>query len=192
MSDNKPTGPTVIMKGGTSSSKYDKEVRLREADAKRRRDLEARRFAAVRNSHKSQQPTTARMGSHSLINQSSPRLVLYYLNKDGSVRQECKSEITMIGGPTPGEMDTIFALVCPACLARGVPQGEAQIMVRNSHRKFDIDDRKKGVVVLRDPFTGAPDPVIVCGTVTVHDTIRCSNYNCNWAVKIGDSKVREA
>jgi hypothetical protein len=192
MSDHKPTGPTVIMKGGTSSSRYDKEIRLRQADAERRRALEAKRFEAARTARNAPAPTTARIGSHSLINQSSPRLVLYYMNKDGTVRQECKSEITMIAGQNAGEMDTLFALVCPACLARGVPQGEVQIMVRNSHRRFEIDERKKGVVMLRDPFTGAPDPVIVCGTVTVQDTVRCSNYNCNWAVKIGDSKVWEA
>ena len=125
-----------------------------------------------------------------MITGESPRLVLRYLNRDRSLRQECISEITHIGGSAPGELDTMFSLVCPKCLERGLPQGESQLFIRNSHRKFHIDTRKAGPRPVDTPY--GRDVVLVCGDVSVDDIIRCSNFNCDWAVRIDRSNVMEA
>jgi hypothetical protein len=183
--------PTVFMKGGSTSAAYDKEM------AKKRADAEARRAHQDRQMGLSQQSTTlggpaevARLGSHRMITNDSPRLLLRYLNRDKSVRQECISEITHIGGQAPGDVDTMFSLVCPKCLERGLPQGEAQLFVRNSHRKFHLDSRKAGPRVVDTPY--GREVVLVCGDVTVDDIVRCSNFNCDWAVRIDNSNVQEA
>jgi len=182
--------PTIIVKGGTSRGSYDREVQRRKADAEHRRQKQDAMYR--RRDHARQHGDIARIGETSLLNQSSPRLVLNYLNADGSLRQQCKSEITVVPKKDrPNEWETVFALVCPRCLERGLPAGESQMLVRDSHRKFDIDERKKGTVIMLDYAWGYREPVVIAGTVTCHDVIRCSNYNCNYAVRIEDSKVIE-
>ena len=186
--------PTVIVKGGTTSASYDKEQARRRADAEARRGAQDAQAAVGQSGARRDDGgfSLARFGSARMITENSPRLVLYYMNKDHSVRQECKSEITFYEHPTKvGEMDMMFAMVCPRCLERGIAQGESQMLIKASHRAFWIDERLKGTVVaLRDPW-GNLDPVIICGTVTAQDAIKCSNYNCTYAVRINDSKVYE-
>lgn len=188
--------PTVIVKGGTTSAAYDKEMAKRKADAERRRAIQDEQASVSRKGahiDSGKGFSIARLGSARMITQESPRLVLYYMNKDKTVRQECKSEITFMEHPTNvGEWDMMFAMVCPRCLERGIAEGESQMMIRQSHRTFWLDEKLKGTVVaLRDPW-GNLDPVIICGTVTTQDVIRCSNHNCNYAVRIQDSQVHEA
>ena len=186
--------PTVIMKGGTTTSSYDREMAKRKADAERRRAIQDEQTAVARRGVTRDRSgvSLGRLGSARMITADSPRLVLYYMAADKTVRQECKSEITFYEHPTkPGEMDMMFAMVCPKCLERGVTQGESQMLIKAAHRKFWLDERTKGTVVpLRDAW-GNLDPVIICGTVTVEDTVRCSNYNCAYAVRINNSQVFE-
>ena len=181
--------PTVIMKGGTTSSRYDNEMAKKQADADKRRQHQDTQMALAQK-QAGADGSIARLGSHRMVGSDSPRLVLQYLNRDGSVRQECISEITHVNGSKPGELDMMFSLVCPKCLERGLPQGECQLFVKNSHRKFYLDTRKAGPRRVESAF-GA-QVVLVCGTVTTDDIIRCSNFNCTWAVRIDDSKVTEA
>jgi hypothetical protein len=180
---------TVIMKGGTSSSSYDKLMAKKNADAERRRAHQDRQFEVAKRQNGAD-GSVARLGSRKMIDGDSPRLVLRYLNRDGSIRQECISEITQVNGDKQGTLDTMFSLVCPRCLERGVPQGEAQLFVRDSHRKFSLNPAKAGPVVVETVF--GRQVILVCGEVTVKDIVRCSNYNCNWSVRIEDSKVTEA
>jgi len=182
-------GPTVIMKGGTTSSRYDNLLAERKADAEERRAHED--WVADKVEHAHEEGALARIGEQKFLTQESPRLVLLYMNRDGSVRQECISEITMypIPGSFTGELDIMFTLVCPKCLERGVSSGDSQLMVQNRHRKFHRDERQKKVVQVMTPF--GPQIVHQDCTVTVDDIVRCSNYNCTWAVRIADSKVYE-
>jgi hypothetical protein len=185
--------PTVIVKGGTSTSAMDRENEWRRHDAEKRRQHQDSLYR-IRD-QAAQRGDAVRLGSHSFVNQDSPRLVLRYLNPDGTIRQEAISELTMPAvegavGPTP-ELDMMFTMVCPRCVARGVPQGNAQMMIRNSHRKFFLDTRKQGVVRVQFSW-GMHQDVLVAGTVTVQDLIRCDNVNCDFRCRIDDSNVREA
>lgn len=180
--------PTVIMKGGTTSSRYDSEMAKKQADAeKRRQHQDVQMSIAKKNA--GADGSIARLGSHRMLGSDSPRLVLQYLNKDRSVRQECISEITHVNGANQGELDMMFSLVCPKCLERGLPQGECQLFVKNSHRKFHLDVRKAGPQRVESAF--GTQIVLVCGTVSVDDIVRCSNFNCTWSVRIDASKVLE-
>ena len=177
-----------MMKGGSSTGNYDKMMAAKTHDAEQRRNHQDHQFA-MSQKQMGKDGSVSRLGSRSMINADSPRLVLKYLNRDRSVRQECISEITNVNGDKQGTLDTMFSLVCPKCLERGIPQGEAQLFVRDSHRKFDLDPAKAGPV--RVNTVDGMQIVLVCGVVSVRDIIKCSNFNCTWAVRIDESNVME-
>jgi hypothetical protein len=181
--------PAVFIKGGTTSGKYDKLMAQKAADAEARRAHQDRQEALARQ-QTGADGSIARLGSRKLVSSDSPRLVLRYLNKDKSIRQECISEITHVAGAKQGELDMMFSLVCPRCLERGLPQGESQLFVRNSHRTFFINSDKAGMEAVDSVF--GRQMILVCGTVTVQDVVKCSNFNCTWAVRIDSSNVMEA
>jgi hypothetical protein len=182
--------PTIIIKGGTTSGRYDREIARRKADAEQRRGVQDAMYE--RRAKSQTAGDLARIGESSFLTQGSPRLVLDYLNSDKTIRQQCKSEITMVPmKDDPTQLDMMFALVCPRCLERGLPAGESQMLVRNSHREFALDERKKGSVVMLEYTWGFREPVVIAGTVTCKDIIRCANHNCGYAVRIENSKVVE-
>jgi hypothetical protein len=183
-----PSPLQIIVKGGTTSSAHDKERAKQLHAAEVGRAHQDRQMAAAA---KGVQMTdkgfvAAHIESLRLMDGGSPRVVFYYLNRDKSVRQECVGEIAMMA-----DGDELFTLVCPKCLERGEPHGSAQVMVKKSHRKWELDTRKAGtIVLLTDPF-GKPFQVKLCGTVHCYEPLRCSNVGCTWAVKIYDSRVEE-
>ena len=127
---------------------------------------------------------SSRLHSLRLMDSGAPKVVLYYLNRDGTVRQSCVSEFVMLP-----DGDELFTMVCPKCLERGIPSGDCQLQIRKSHRKWYRDPKKEGtLVLLEDPY-GKPFQVRICGTIYSEEILRCSNFNCNWAVRIEDSKV---
>jgi hypothetical protein len=193
--------PLGLVKGGTTSAAYDEMLKASEWDANRRRATADRQAQIAQRG--ARQGEAARLGSTSFL-RGAPRAVFFYLNRDGTIRQECVSEITMIEGNEPGKLDLMFTIVCPRCLERGVPQGHSQCQVRSSHRRFHIREDPhtikmgtervllgKGQVVKLSTPDGQPWPVIVCGSITCDDVIRCDNYNCDWAVRIDESRVYE-
>lgn len=192
--------PIGIVKGGTTSWRYDQQIAQRDLDTKRRQAHEDR----TRQIAATQEDGVAHLGETSFM-RDMPRVVLFYMANDGTVRQECVSELTVVAGQKQGEIDVVLTLVCPKCLERGEPPWNAQLKIHSSHRKFFVrGDRhtvKLGgrnnvvlgrgeIVDLRTPF-GDPWPVVVCGSVSTEDIIRCSNMNCNWAVRIDESRVYE-
>ncbi len=186
--------PVGIVKGGTTSSSYDAELQRRKADADARRAHQDMDYATQATA--AQQGVAARLGTMGLINRASPRLVLKYLARDKTVRQECLSELTMVpDAADPKKIDLMFTMVCPKCVARGVPQGESQMMIKDSHRKFTVDERKKGTLVMVEFHYGdgivRKRPVIIAGEVTVNDIVKCDNYNCDYKCRIDKSNVIE-
>jgi len=185
MSDKK--SPNLLIKGRTLSSAWDQQQKARQEDARRRRQHQDAQFALSqqRMTMDGKDVGVARLGSNRLITDDAPRLVLSYRNYD----QEGISEITFVPRQDkPSEMEMMFTLVCIGCLKRGIPQEDAQLMVRQTHREFSIDDRPQNK---RPRFVENFGMVSPAGLVTAKDTIRCSNVNCSWAVKIIDSIVEE-
>jgi hypothetical protein len=185
--------PIGIVRGGTTSSRHDAEVARRRADAERRRAHQDRMYetrdAAVKRGD------AARIGAVSFVDQETPRLVLNYLNDDKTLRQQALSEITLVPVPgRPSEWETTFTAVCPKCVQRGEGMDNAQMFIRDTHRKFTLDERRKGEVVVVDFVF--PDGekyqthVIIAGTVSVHDIVKCDN-RCGYRCRIEDSNVIE-
>lgn len=184
---------TIIVKGGTTSSAYDNERERQKAAAEagrahQEKQEEAARFGAGMTEGGF---VHSKLTSMRMMDNGSPRVVFYYMNKDKTVRQECVSELVLTLG------DELFTLACPKCLERKESHGSSQIMVKKSHRYWELDWRppsKGGVagtlVRLKDPY-GKEFFVRLAGTITVQDIIRCSNLGCTWAVQIDKSEVWE-
>ena len=190
---NPAKGPTVLVREGTTSTSYDAAQRRSRAEAEARRRAQDNIYATREAARARGEP--ARIGSLQLLSQDSPRLVLNFLNRDKSIRQQCRSEITLLPKPgKPGQWEMMFSLVCPRCVARGVPQGDAQLMVRDTHRRFWLDERRRGpveVLIAGPDGVASKEVVFVAGTVTVNDIVRCSNVNCSFACRIDNSHVVE-
>jgi hypothetical protein len=178
----------IIVKGGTTSGAYDKEraKQRHAAEAGRAHQDKQHAAAAVGNRMTERGFVSAHIDSLNLLDSGSPRVVFYYLRRDKSVMQECVGEIVVLP-----DGDELFTLVCPKCLERGESHGSAQVMVKKSHRKWELDTKKAGeIVFLTDPF-GRPFQVRICGTIECDEPLRCSNVGCAWAVKIDKGNVRE-
>lgn len=175
--------PTILVKDGVMSSQFENDMKQREQDAQRRRQHQDQQYK-MSQQRVGADGGIARLGSSRMITQDAPHLVLYYRKYD----QECVSEITMVPKPGSPEMELMFTLVCIKCLNRKISQGEAQLMVRQSHRNFWIDDRAHNRMPVKLSNGALVNPA---GKVTVADVVRCTNTGCGWAVKIIDSVVDE-
>ena len=178
------SSPTLIVKDGTRSSREDNRIKRMEADAERRRrhqDTQAR----MSQQGVGADGSVARLGNRRMVTQDSPSLLLWYVKQ----QTHCKAEFTMVQ-TRDGGMESMIVMVCPKCVASGVPQGQAQLKIHKSHRNFDIDESKKGAERVHTGG-GVEQIVMVHGKVTVHDVVRCSNTGCGWAARITDSIVTE-
>jgi hypothetical protein len=192
MSDEKrlPTGGSqlqVLVRGGTTSSRHDKQRAERRVTAEAGRDLTDRQKLAVRQGDRLTKEgfVSSRLHSLRMMDSGNPQLVFYYLNRDGTVRQHCVGEHFRAG------TDEGIILVCPRCLERGESHGDSQMKIMKSHHKFTLDLRKLGTLVqLLDP-DGLPFHVRLAGTVTVDDVVKCDSCGL-YKVTIIDSKVSEA
>lgn len=177
----------IIVKGGTTSAAYDREVaeRRHAAEVGREHQEKQMRAAAEGDLLTTEGFTSSRLHSLRMMDSGSPRLILYYMNRDKTVRQECLAEIVIVG-----DGDELFTLACPKCVERGIPMGDAQCRVLKSHRYFEIR-YTNDLVRMIDPFDGKEFWVRRLGFVSCQDIIRCSNFNCTWAVRIDESRVWE-
>jgi len=121
-----------------------------------------------------------------MMDKGAPRVVFYYLRRDKTIRQQCIGEIAI----TP-EGEEFFTMMCPRCFERGEPADSCQVMVRKSNRRWELDVRKQGTIVLLEDPEGKPFQVRICGTIWCDEILRCMNVGCTWAVKVEDSKVEE-
>ena len=179
--------PLGIVRGGTTSSRHDRaqhEARLA-ADAGRCKAADQERAAQFGSGRTPDGFVSSRIHSLRMMDRGHPQLVLYYMNRDKTVRQECVSEVFVAD-----DGDSGFTMVCPKCMERGDAMGLCQMKIMSSHRAFHIDQRRNGESVsLVDPY-GKPFHVRICGTITCDDEIKCDSCG-NFSVRIEDSKVWE-
>jgi hypothetical protein len=209
---------TIIVKGGTTSSRYDREQARRKDDARRRR-AESDRMYQQRAEGRAR-GDLVRMGESALMDRSNPRIVLHYMDRTvrgmlsgilwkEHIRQDAVCEIIEDTSATHEEIERwhkthggkpmILIMVCPRCVSRGVPMGDAQMKIAQRHRMWTLHikgDIGKGlpgqgeIEVVEYGWAGK-EPIVVAGTVSTHDVIKCDNMNCNYAVRIDHSRVFE-
>ena len=178
-------GPTVFVKGGTTSSKFDAEVATMKADQLARQTEQDEEIKL------SKTETMANTGGQSLASRKTmdlgssnthPVAVLQVLLSHGAREQYIQADIIIASDPSTGEITRTLNLVCPSCVARGLPQAQSQIKIDSRNKKWDLDERVKGQVWV-DPDTN--QPYVLAGKVECAETCRCPQVGCSYAFKIG-------
>jgi len=179
----------AFVKGGTTTSRHDRMVVELEADAEKRRDeaIAERQVASVPVEHG---------GAKILTHKFSPSgdvgagfVLLRYLTPRGDIRYEngdelqCLADVHVVG---PEEL--CLTIVCPSCKAGGYgrpsrPQGQSQIRIRQSNKRFEFDATKAGELIL---FEGKP----YRSAGVVRESERFSCPDCGWAARIVENCVR--
>lgn len=172
----------LIVRGGTTSSAWDKEQAKKVADAERRRKEqdEDRKIASIPI-----EQGGGKMYSHHFADPMfMPRIHVVYVNEKKEPMMDMLCEL--VQDDTSG--DDIFQFICPECVKRGVHSGEAQCTARNTHRKWHLDTREAGKIkhVETVDLVGNPklQPYLCGGTIMDTDVLICPNYNCGAKYKI--------
>jgi len=177
-------GPLVFVKGGTTSTEYDRQVAAQRADTDRRRAHQDAQMRIAR-AH----PDEAIMRTRLLGGQSQyPTIVLAVKHpKDNEILEWMTCEITDQGD------ELALIMVCLRCVfTLGRPQGEAQLTIKQSNRKFYYEPTPpkwaKGERVWINPRD--PNEVItLAGTVTMPEWAHCPHLGCGWTFTIDDSVI---
>jgi hypothetical protein len=177
----------AFVKGGTTTSAWDIEKQKLYAQSKELREHQDRQRQAIDDAA-GKPNIRAALLSQNLMSRANPKVVIEYVYGDSALNRECLCEIaTAPRADKPDEQDMILVLVCPRCLARTGRMDDAQIMIRESHRKFWVDYSKGRVWV--NPVDGSVHTL--CGNVTLKDKVSCSALGCTWRFAIEDSKLKE-
>lgn len=166
------------VKGGTSTAAYDQEIKQKEAEAEARRDAQdaERRLASVPI-----EEGGAKMFSHNLGHPTDdPKILIKFVNS----KKETQFELLCDIGVEHDGSGRWFIFVCPDCVSRGIPSGQAQLRVSDKHRHWDLDDRTLGEVIVFDEQI-----YYSAGKIMDTDVLRCPNAHCTLAVKIHNNMM---
>lgn len=170
----------VLVRGGTTTSAFDKELAQRKADA------EVRRAEADADKKIGQVPIEQGGGlvfEHKLADpMTGPRVLIKYVGagKDVLMEQLCE----LVEDETSG--DNLFIFVCPECFRRGIPSGFCQCHARSKHRAWHVDKRTAGQVLAakNSDAHGGIEYYTSAGEIMDTDVLRCDNTNCGCSFKI--------
>jgi hypothetical protein len=177
----------VFVKGGTTTNSWDVEKKKQYAQSEALRAHQDRQYEAVADS-KGKPNIAAGLLSRELLGRGNPKVVIEYVYGDAALTQECLAELCMAQKvDNPDESEMVFVLVCPHCLKRTGRMDDSQVVIRESHRQFWLDDTKKRL--WHNPFDGSVHPL--AGNITLKDRVQCAALGCTWAFRIDDSKLRE-
>jgi len=183
-----------FVRGGTPTMAHERAVAEQEADAEKRRDIaaEERRIARVPidqgGGKMYQQRFTATPGVPQAY------VLLDYLTSRGEPMLylgqplQCLADLTISGeqigsdGFGAHSQEMTLHIVCPACIARGMPQGQAQLTIRQSNKHWQLDTNGAGMpIIFENQAYSSAGRVVEC------ERFRCP---CGWAARIYNNKVR--
>jgi hypothetical protein len=177
----------VFVKGGTTTEAWDRAKKRQYAQSDELRAAQDRRYDAIEES-KGKPNVAAGMLSRELLGRGNPKIVIEYVYGDSALNRDCLGELCMAQKvDNPDESEMVLLLVCPYCLHRTGRMEDSQVVIRESHRAFWLDDSKKRIWV--NPVDGSVHPL--AGNITLRDRVQCGALGCTWAFRIDDSKLRE-
>jgi hypothetical protein len=190
MSDEPKVGgvPMAFVRGGTTSAQWDADKARQRQASEERRAYQDRQYDAVEAAQGSLDTKAALLSRGSVNFKTNPKVVIEYIFRDAALNREALCEIAIVPHPQdPSENDMILVIVCPRCLERTGHMDDAQLMIRESHRKFWIDTDRARI------WTNPVDRSVhnLAGDVTANDRCQCSALGCQWAFRIEKSKLWE-
>lgn len=171
------------VKGGTSSSAYDKEL------AQKRFDIADRQKQSVQDVIEARNPGPGGVGdsfSHSFSGFDPTQRPVCHVKLVNRRKED--TGVEMLVDVTMDEQGKLMlTFVCPDCIERGVHQSFAQQTARDDHRAWFLDTNPKTGAGM--PFQvinawGHVETHISAGEIMDTDTLRCSNPHCTFACKI--------
>lgn len=163
------------------TSAYEKQLQEQRADAERRRAAEDARRQATVDDPNARISTTklGGAGSHAAI-------VLEIRNSDDRAEEFIVCELT-VDRDDPLGLGLVLIACCPHC-ARRFGMAQAQMTIRSRHRKFELDERRKGELWVnpKDPTEFAH----LAGTIHLTEAVTCPGLGCGWRFKIDNSVVK--
>lgn len=189
--------PMMFMKGGTTSSKYDRDMaEMRQDAAKRQSEDAAERRQSVKMPEKAKGDEAAAQAlrdsvigsaiaadkgisyNHDMTGRA-PVCIIEIRSKDNAHHMFCQADLVVVeadGRPIPA-----LIVVCPRCVERGVDQKFAQLTLRQDNRRWYLDEKWKGQTWV-DPITN--EPFLIAGVVELPDRAVCTNTKCDFAFRI--------
>jgi hypothetical protein len=188
-----PEAPSVFgipiasfVRGGTSTGANDKMVAEQRADDERRRNVldREREIASVPI-----EQGGGRMYSHNMgTPQQHPVIKLTLVNPKGEIQFDKAKPIELlcdiISENEADPNDLAFIYMCPHCWNKGVPAGRCQYKVRQSNRKWSLDSKGHGDLVVFDGQVYRS-----AGTIAESERITCPG--CHWQFRIDQNRVFE-
>jgi len=177
---------TFVRGGGTSTMANDKQIHEIEADANRRRAAQdkERQAAAIPI-----EDGGAKLYSHSAgTPQETAKVLLEYVTPGGEpwlVNGEpvqCLADVEVDTSSSDPSKNLMLRIVCPRCRAKDIPSGQCQLLVRQAHRKWFLDTRGQGEMLM---FQG--QPYYSAGLVMDSEKLTCPA--CQWTCRIDRNKV---
>jgi len=177
----------AFVKGGTSTSQNDRRIAEVEADAERRRDIAARERAIAKVPI---EKGGGKIYSNSLTDKpeiAQAYVELTYLTPRGEdTGIKCLADV-LVGAHPPHPAELTLVLVCPRCKARGVPQGQCQIRIHQCNKRWELDTRTAGELIMWEE-NGNLRPYRSAGKIMECERFECG-YCGNWSARIDKNRV---
>ena len=185
MSESK--GPVTIMKGGTLSSREERNIQAFMLDTRERQKArDEERELAMRHRVSADETGGAGFAAETVHDLGQPgtspvAFVGYKTGRGDEVQYMQLDVIAMTDNL--GAIDETFVFVCPRCIERGYRSTMAQIHVRKSNRKWELDTRSQGELFI-DENSGKA--YRLAGRVICEERCRCPMPSCDGVYTFGD------
>lgn len=175
--------PMMFMRGGTTTTNFDKYVMEFDADTKVRwaeQDKE-RAAASIPIERGGAQRLTKDLGSPT----THPVAVIQLLLPGG--REQFMQADVVIG--EEGDIVTrVLVMLCPKCRQRGLPGHMCQIKIDDRNKRWTLDEKYKGHVWV-DPDTN--EALVLAGAVDIQDICSCPTPGCGFRFRVSDARNAE-
>jgi hypothetical protein len=189
MSVKQAKAPQVLIRGGTTTSAYDKDLATHREDTRKRRAAQDQMRAIKRLD-----PEGTVLKTHSLGGQRTHASIVLALKhpKDNEILDWMVCELSRQGSDETGEL--MLIMCCPRCVFKlGRPAGESQFHIQQANRKFYYSPRppkwnREHGLIWRNPKD--PNEVItLAGTIDMPEWGYCPQLGCRWRFTIEDSVI---
>lgn len=179
-----PKGPSVFVKGGTTTTEYDRQVARDRADTERRRDYQDSQWRVAKSRPDETIYRTKLLGGR---NHYATIVLAAKHPKDNEILEWMTCELIQ------QDDQLVLMVVCLRCVFRlGRPQGESQIKIEQKNRQFyftpELPKWAKGERIWVNP-ADPNDVVTLAGSVTMPEWAHCPHLGCGWTFTIDDSVI---
>lgn len=171
------------VRGGTSTSAWDRQIAETEAEAEKRRNQQDADRAIC--------SVPVEQGGGKMFNHhfghptDDPKVLVEFVNSKKEVEFKMLCDV----GVEHDGSGMWFVFVCPDCVSRGVPSGQAQLRVSDKHRKWFLDQRTLGTPIEWDDGDGNRQFFVSAGQIVDTEVLRCPNAHCTLAVRIHQNRM---